>query len=320
MSADLKEAEERIRELGFGRAGKSKQRLLNRDGTFNVQRRGLSYAESRTLFNSLVTMSWPQFLAVVVACYLGVNRFFALLYALCDEEALIFPADYPLGRFAGAFFFSVQTLATIGYGQILPVGLLANLLVTVEALIGLLAFSIATGFLFARISRPTARILFSERALIAPFEGGTALMFRLANARSSQLIEVEARVILSRFEGEGAARKREYYTLDLEYSKVTFLSLSWTVVHPIGPESPFAGVPQEELVASEAEILILLTATDDVFSQTVHARSSYKAEEIVWAAKFVSMYSSEPDGAPLAVDIGRLSEFEYVGTAKVRAA
>lgn len=313
MSAEVTPQEGRIRELGFGKAANEVGlRLLNKDGSFNAVRKGLPYRTSRSLYFSLVTMSWPAFFALTVGFYILTNLTFALLYLSCGPAALAGAADHRMNPFWTAFFFSVQTLATIGYGQLTPIGFMPNFFVTIEAFLGLLLFSLVTGFLFARISRPTSRIIFSERALIAPYQGGKAFMFRLVNGRLSQLIEVEARVVLSRLEGEGERRKREFYTLDLEYRKVSFLSLSWTVVHPINEQSPLWNVTEAELLGSDAEFLILLTGIDDIFSQTVHSRSSYKAQEVVWGAKFASIYEPQNPGDPVAIDVQRLSETELV--------
>lgn len=311
--ANKQTEETRIRELGFGKsANDSGVRLLNRDGSFNAERHGLSYKTSRSLYLSLVTMSWPKFFSLTGGFYLGTNILFATLYYLCGPDALSGTATQVLPRFLTAFFFSVQTLATIGYGQITPIGILPNVLVTFEAFCGLLGFSLITGFLFARISRPSARVVFSEKALIAPFENGTGFMFRLVNGRLNQLIEVEVRVVMSRMEGEGERRKREFYPLELEYSKVSFFSLSWTVVHPIVESSPLWKISEQELLASDAEFLILLTAIDDIFSQTVHARSSYKAAEVIWGARFSNIYEAPLPGRPIAIDVTRLSATELV--------
>ena len=301
-----------MQELGFGKSANQGVRLLNPDGSFTGIRKGLPRRTARSLYTLLVTISWPRFYVALVGAYLSTNLFFAICYCLCGEAAIQAPEGYPLGRFAMSFFFSVQTLATIGYGQIAPVGMLANCLVTIEAFIGLLGMSIATGFLFARLSRPTGRILFSRFGLIAPFNGGKAFMFRLANGRTSQLIDVGMKVILSKLEGTGQQRKRQFYTLDLEYSTVSFLTLSWTVVHPIVETSPLWGMTRDDLIAAEAEFLILLTAVDDIFSQSTHARTSYRADELLWNSRFASIYEPQVPGQPIAIDINRLSATEPI--------
>jgi inward rectifier potassium channel len=198
-------SDEEIRDLGFGAvvSRESRQRLLNRDGSFNVARRGLKLTTSLSLYHTLLTTTWTRFMGLVVASYVVVNAGFALAYLLCGPGALMAVAPGGTGAHAGfarAFFFSVETFSTIGYGNIAPEGLAANLVVTVEALAGLLWLALATGLLFARFSRPTARIRFSRTAVIAPYRGIRAFEFRIANLRSSQLIEVEATVMFTRFE------------------------------------------------------------------------------------------------------------------------
>lgn len=297
------------RDLGFGAkvASESRQRLLNRDGTFNVEREGLTPFASLSLYHFLLTVSWPRFLAFVSAGFLLVNALFAAAYTALGPGALGGVTATSVGeRFVKGFFFSIQTLATIGYGAVHPASMAANLVVTIEVLVGLMGLALATGLVFARFSRPTAKILFSDSALIAPYHGGTAFMFRIVNGRSNQLIEVTAQVSLSR----RRAGRREFDQLPLERDRVTFFPLSWTVVHPITPESPLWGMTEEELLAADAEFFILLKGLDETFSQEVHARSSYKAEELVWGARFVNVFHLDREDGRLGIDITRISEIE----------
>ncbi len=305
--------ESEIKDLGFGAvvARESRKRLLNRDGSFNVSRAGLPFGSSLPLYHALLTMSWTRFLFTVLAYYVAMNAAFGLAYALLGPGALE-SSDPSLGSgFARGFFFSVETFSTVGYGNISPRGLAANALVLVEILTGLMSITLATGMLFARIARPTARIVFSKTAVIAPYRGITALEFRIANVRSNQILELGAKVILSRIEN-GA---RRFHTLDLERSSVAFFPLSWTVVHPIDERSPLRGETEESLRAGDAELLILLTGIDETFAQSVHARSSYKHDEIVWNAKFVSILSLSEAGRSIAIDVGQIHEIERVAVA-----
>jgi len=297
------------RDLGLGSrvAQQSRVRFLNRDGSFNVRRRGLSFLRSQNLYHSLLTISWTKFFLVVIAGYFVVNALFAFAYMLCGPGALEeLRGDAGVGEFLQSFFFSVQTLATIGYGRISPHGLAANLLVTIEALFGLLGFALATGLLFARFSRPSAKIVYSEKAIIAPYRGGTAFEFRLANERSSELLEVNVTVTLSRNEIDREGKPmRRFYPLNLERKTVIFMPLHWVVVHPIDERSPLHGVNEDSLRASDAEFLILLTATDETFSQTVHSRSSYKHDEVVWGATFADMFHSANENN-VSIDLRRI--------------
>jgi inward rectifier potassium channel len=214
------------------------------------------------------------------------------------------------GHFSQAFFFSIQTFATIGYGQIGPNGLAANMVVTVEALVGLMYQALATGLLFARFARPSVSILFSDRAVIAPYGTGQALQFRIANRRRSEIIELQAQVLFSAMEDQRGTMVRRYWPLPLERNKVTFFPLSWTIVHPIDETSPLAGKTREELEAKRAEILVLLSGIDETFEQTVHARSSYRIDEIVWNARFRSMFVTTDEEADVSVDVSLLHEIE----------
>ena len=303
-------------DLGFGSVvvRESRRRLLNRDGTFNVRREGLRFWESLSAYHYLLTISWPKFFAIVIAAFLTVNAVFAVVYLLAGAGALAGAhATTPMGRFAETFFFSVHTLATIGYGTIAPSTLAANVVVTIETLIGLVGVAVMAGISFARFSRPVANILFSRRAVIAPYRGGRAFMFRIVNRRSNQLVDLSARVLLSRRKRDGVtAADREFVNLELEREGVAFFPLSWTIVHPIDERSPLRNWTSEELVECDAEFLVLLNAFDETFSQTVHTRSSYKTEEVVWGARFKSMFNPTDEEGVISVDIRKLHDIEKV--------
>ena len=299
-------------DLGFGGrvARESRKRFLNRDGTFNVERKGLSFLRSLNLYHLVLTVSWARFYLFFASGYFLVNLVFAFAYFLCGEGALEgTTALMPVERFEEGFFFSVQTLATIGYGRLSPHGHAANILVALEALFGLGGFALVTSLLFARFSRPEARLLFSDQAVVAPYRGHTGLMFRIANARTSQLLEVEATVTLSRLEMVAGQSTRRFYELPLERKMVLFFPLHWVVVHPIDAASPLQGVDAEGLARSDAEFLVYLTAFDETFSQNVHARSSYKFHEVVVGARFADIFDKRDDGVP-AIDLRRLSAIE----------
>lgn len=303
------------RDFGLGgiMSQQKQLRLLNRDGSFNVGRKRTLWSRC-TSYHALLTMPWSRFIAVIICGYLLANLLFAVVYVLCGPGTLQSSAESNLhSRFLQAFFFSVETFSTIGYGNTVPVGVLANIIVTIESLTSLLGFALATGLVFSRFSRPVARIMFSDVAVIAPYNGITAFEFRLANTGSNQILELGARVLFSRFEEKDGVPLRRYYPLNLERDRVAFFPLAWTVVHPIDHNSPLYGATQKDLLAAEAEFLVLLTGTDETFSQTVHARSSYRGEEIVWNAKFVHVYSGS--GGVLAVNFDRFHEVEKLATA-----
>jgi inward rectifier potassium channel len=303
-------------DLGFGSvvARESRQRLLNRDGTFNVRRDGLRFWESLSAYHYLLTISWPRFFGFIVGAYLAANAVFAMVYVTLGPGALAGAHAKTLGgRFTEAFFFSVHTLATIGYGTIAPQSLVANIVVTLETLIGLVGVAVMAGISFARFSRPVANVVFSRNAVIAPYHGGRAFMFRIVNRRSSQLVELETKVLLSRRKRDGAtSADREFLNLPLERESVVFFPLSWTIVHPIDDASPLADWTGEDLLECDAEFLILLNGFDETFSQTVHTRSSYKAAEIVWGARFANMFNPPREDGTVSVDIRRLHDIERV--------
>jgi len=292
-------------------ATESRLRFLNRDGTFNVRRTGIRQLSTRNLYHFLLTMNWWEFLGLVLLLYFLSNVVFGLFYTLLGAEAIVDTSALPIENiFLRGFFFSVQTFATIGYGTIHPVGLIPNLLVTIESYYSLLANALITGLVFARFSRPTARIIFSETAVVAPYQNGSGFMFRLVNSRKSQLIEVRAQVLLSRFIEEDSATTRRFDYLKLEREKVSFLPLAWTIVHHIDEQSPMFGLTEEDFEKSDAEILVILSAMDETFAQTVHTRSSYKLKEIKFGYKFANLYNEIEVGEPISIDIRKLSEIE----------
>jgi inward rectifier potassium channel len=285
-----------LRDLGFGAvvSRESHQRLLNRDGSFNVERRGLRLLDSLSLYHVLLTMPWLQFFLLCLGFYLVTNMAFAAAYVACGPGALASTAPgIEQHGFWRAFFFSVETLSTIGYGNIVPVGLATNFVVTAEALSGLAGFAMITGLLFARFSRPTAKVLFSSHAVTAPYHDMHAFEFRVANARSNELIEVSAIAILSRFEDVDGVRTRRYYPLALERPSVVFLPLTWTVVHPIDEHSPLHGETPESLRGSNAEVLVLVKGFDETFSTVVQTRTSYTFDEVIWGARFASAFMAD---------------------------
>jgi inward rectifier potassium channel len=311
----LVEAESKRTDLGFGtQVTNANTRLINRDGTFNVKRVNGNFWGEANFFNRMVTTHWTKFVALVFVGFILVNTLFASLYYLfCLDDLHGANNSGGMTSFMEAFFFSAQTLTTVGYGKIAPSGLIANTLASIEALLGLLGFALATGILYGRFSRPTACISFSEKALISPYLDTVGFMFRMVNARSNQLIEVNIELAFSILETLPDGRvTRKYFGLPLERSKVNFFPISWTIVHPITEESPLWGLSEEELVARDGEFLILVRSTDDTFSQTVHARTSYHAREVVWGAKFEKMIDINQENGKTILDLSKLSDYERV--------
>lgn len=287
------------------------QRLVNRDGSFNVRRLGPAWVRG-DWYHYWVSLSWPRFLAAVAGWFTLMNATFALGYlALGYEESLLgAPAVASwYGRFAYAFFFSVQTFDTIGYGVISPKGYAAGLLSSVEAFVGVLTVALVTGLLYARFSRPTARILFSDAAIITPPDarGLRRLMVRVANERTNTVIDMTARMLFSTMNADFT---RRYYNLVLERDQVTFFPLNWTLVHAITSESPLYELTEAELTEQNAEFLVLLRGFDDTYAQDINARSSYRYDELRWNHRFVRPYRTVEATGETLLDLSLISATE----------
>lgn len=283
------------------------RRIINPDGEFNVHRRGTSWRDVHP-YLFMINVSWPAFAALILAGYAAANLVFALIYCAIGVEHLRGSESVtPLGRFFEAFFFSAQTFTTVGYGSLAPQGTLTDTVAAFEALLGLMAFALATGLLFGRFSRPVARIAFSKQMVVAPYQGGTSLQFRIANRRSNNLMELEARMLLMTVEQANGEFLRRYKTLTLERPSVQFLPLTWTIVHPIDETSPLWGKTAGDLARLQTEFLILIKGFDDTFFQTVHVRYSYRFEEIVWGARFAPAFEVDAHG-DMVLELDRLSE------------
>jgi inward rectifier potassium channel len=296
--------------LGGKLSERSRARLVNRDGTFNVRRTNLSAFHPYNAYHTLLSLPVPRLLALMAAGYVLTNLVFGSLYWLAGPEALTGPASGTNERFEQCLFFSVQTLATIGYGRIVPNTRVANALVSAEALIGLMGFAVLSALLFARFTRPTAKIRFSRQAIVAPYGDGWALMFRLVNLRNNDLTDVRAVVSLARWVDESGARRRRFDQLTLERDAIIFMPLHWVVVHPIDERSPLRGHSPASLADSDPEVFCLITADDETFAQTVHAKTSYDKTDIVWGARFRDMYLADVNH--VAIDLARLHDVERV--------
>src|SRR5271165_3628333 len=215
------------------------RRTINADGSFNVKRTGLRWRDANP-YLMLIDTTWPRFLLFVLVGFMIVNVIFAASYVMIGIEHLK-GLESEMGPFMNAFFFSVHTLTTVGYGNVYPEGVGANVISAVEAATGLMLFAIATGLLYGRFSRPTARILYSKNAIIAPYQDGTSLQFRVTNARRNVLMNMEAHVLLMTVDSSDGSLKRSFIDLPLERRNIFFFALTWTIVHPIDSASPLFG-------------------------------------------------------------------------------
>lgn len=299
-------------ELGFGKNATTSGRLMNADGSFNVDREHQSIWDNTYYY--LITMpGWAFFLAIV-GSFVLINTLFASVYLLLGVEHLngIPPGDH-LHNFMWAYFFSSQTLTTVGYGHVSPANLATNIAASFESFLGLLTFALVSGLLYGRFSRPKAKIVFSDNMLIAPYRDGMGLMLRMGNARKSELLETEAQMILmANQRDETGAVVRRFYPLSLEISKVSFFSLSWTVVHAINENSPLFGFNRSDLEEANVEVLVLVKGVDEANHQLSYARRSYAGEELIWNARFKPSIGRTRSGMPRMMT-SQLGQFERLG-------
>ncbi len=315
QTEDLIEQEHNRQDLGFGtKIVTESTRLINPDGKFNFKLKNQPLQSYINLYNRLILMSWGKFSFLIFSLFIIANLIFAIAYFLLGENHLLgVIANNSVEFFSECFFFSAQTLTTVGYGRISPIGFWTSLVAAIESLIGLLAFALATGLLYGKFSRPKSSIIYSTNALISPYFDSKGLMFRIVNERSHPLIDVSTVVIFSILEPKSEKNNeliRKYYNLDLERDKVTFFPSTWTIVHPITDKSPIAKFNKEYLLNNSAEIIIAVKGFDDSFSQTVHSRKSYAAAEIIWNAKFENV--QEAKNGVTFVDLKKLSDYKMV--------
>ncbi len=268
-------------------------RLINRDGRVQVERLGFKKHLLSDFFHMILKAKWGVVVAIVLVVFLLLNCGFAGLYLLTPNSIENARPD----SFVDAFFFSVQTMATIGYGYMHPKGIFANFLATVEALLGLLGFALASALMFAKFSRPTAKIVFSEHALISVRNQKPILIFRLANERNNQIIEASMNLTMMKtemtLEGE---RLRTFHDLKLLRSRTPVFALTWQVVHVIDENSPLFGLDKNSLALLEPEFVVTFSGVDDTYSQNVYVRHSYLFDEILWGRRFEDIFSRNERG------------------------
>jgi inward rectifier potassium channel len=270
------------------------QRMVYRDGGFYAIRKGISKFYWRgDLYHFLLSVAWPKFLAIISLFYVLINSLFALAY-LAGGDGI---ENARPGNFLDAFFFSVQTMASIGYGAMYPKTVYANALVTIEALLGLLGLAMATGLMFARFSLPKARVIFTKIAVITTYNGTPTLMFRVANERKNWILEAEISVTIvkNEFNQEGQMMRR-FFDIPLVRNHSPLFALSWTVMHTIDENSMLYGITYEDMIDSEMEILVTLTGIDETLYQNIYARHSFVASEIHWNMRFVDIVAKTRDG------------------------
>jgi hypothetical protein len=300
------------RNSGFGtNANSYGGRFVNKNGTPNIEKRGMHLLRRISWYHTMIEMPNWKFLMILFAFYIVLNFIFAVIYYAIGIEHLdgISQSQSELIQFGQAYFFSAQTFTTVGYGHISPTGFLTSALSAAEALIGLLSFAIATGLFFGRFSKPTAFIKFSHNALISPYEENRGLMIRIVPFKNTNLTDANARVTLAMTTEENGVKTNNFYALELEIERINALTLSWTLVHPITENSPLYNFTEEDFKKTHGEILVFITTFDDMFSNTVAARTSYTFDEIIYGAKFETMYNRSKDGSKTILHLDKLNQF-----------
>jgi inward rectifier potassium channel len=258
-----------------------------------VVRIGARRGYTDDLYHFLLQASWARVMGLVASAYLGINTLFAGVY-LAGNDCI---TGAQPGSFSDAFFFSVQTFSTIGYGTMSPRNTFASVVVTFEAFIGLVMVAMATGLMFSKFSRPTARVLFSDRMVIAPRNGKPTLMLRMANERGNDIIEASFRVTVLKAETSSEGEKmRRMHEVKLVRGDTPLFTLTFQALHVIDEESPLHGLTPETLGAGEMRFIVTVTGLDATFATTIHARRIYQADEVVWNARFADVLSNRPDG------------------------
>ncbi|MEO0058786.1 MAG: hypothetical protein RLZZ312_433 [Bacteroidota bacterium] len=305
---------------GFGtNANSYGGRFINKDGSANIERRGLKFLESISWYHTLIDMNLWKFMTVLLSFFVVINLIFATIYDLIGLQYLngIDVGGTTIKNFFKAFFFSAQTFTTVGYGHISPNGFLTSSVAAIEALVGLLSFSVATGLFFGRFSKPKAYLRFSKNALISPYKNGIALMMRVTPYKNTNFTYADAKATLGLRLMENGVRTNKFFQLELELARVNTLSLSWTLVHHITENSPLFGFQKEDLLHTDGEIIVFIKTFDDMYSTTVGTKTSYTFNEIMYGAKFELMYAENESKTKTILQLDKLDSFYEVEMPKI---
>ncbi|GAA4460882.1 ion channel [Nemorincola caseinilytica] len=313
MAQHQRQSSRNIDNTGFGTNSNTEGgRLVNADGSINLRKTGMPIWTRTSVYHTLLRMKRGHFFLSIMVFYTAVNIFFASVYFLVGVENLS-GVDHSRSTFdevMAAFFFSSQTLTTVGYGHVAPTGLLTNIIASTESLLGILAFAVVTGLIYGRFSRPKAYIRFSDDMLISPYKSGKALMLRMATYKNNHLTDAEAQLTIAMHVNENGKMITRFYPLPLEISRLNSLALSWTIVHPITEESPLYQLSKEDMVAARIEVMVYIKAFDDHFSNTVQQRTSYTHHQLVYGAKFQMMYERSETGGYTVLELDKINAHE----------
>ncbi len=310
MNLDHLKRKRRIVNTGFDNTNQNAGRILNKDGRTNVIKTGIPFFRRYSTFHTLLDMSWGKFLLIVSLAFFVINAFFAAIYYYMGTDYI--GAGHNLSeweKFLEAFFFSAQTISSVGYGRLNPLGIGEGLVSSIEAFVGLMLFAVLTGLVYGRYSKPKAFLLFSKVALIAPFKEGKAFMFRIASYKYNSLTELEVEVMVSMQIENNGETTTQYFPMKLEFAKITTLALSWTLVHVIDEESPIYEFGKEQFESNKVEIIVFFKAFDEHFSNVVKEKSSYIASEIICNARFNPMFKKSEDGKNTILELEKIDDF-----------
>jgi inward rectifier potassium channel len=304
-----------INNTGFGpNSSVEGGRLINSDGSTNLKKRGIPIWERTSVYHTLLRMKQSHFLLFIFTLYTSVNLIFAFIYYWIGVEHLVGGDGLhtTFEKFMEAFFFSSQTLTTVGYGHIAPSGMMTNSVASVESLVGILIFAVMTGLIYGRFSRPRAYLLFSPNILVAPYRDGRALMLRIATYKNNHLTDAEAQLTLALHETDNGRTITRFYPLHLEFAKVNSLALSWTIVHHINEESPLNNYTKEDIIGSKMEVIVNVKGFDNHFSNIVQQRTSYTYQQVIYGAKFLPMFERDRSGHYTLLELDKINLHESV--------
>jgi inward rectifier potassium channel len=303
-------------DTGFGTSASSYGgRFINRDGSYNLRKDGVSFFDRFSVFHTMLNMPTWKFGAVIVLFFLSINLLYTCVYWLIGISGFTgVLAVTTWEQFKELFFFSTETFTTVGYGRVNPVGDGVNFVAAIEAMNGFLSFAVATGLIYGRFAKPKSHIAFSDFALIAPYQDKMAFMFRIASYKDNHNLsdaEVKVNLALQELQDNGKLSYK-FYELPLERSKVDTLMMNWTVVHPIDENSPLLGLAPEDYKSSDVEVYVQVKGFDDVYSTIVIQRTSYISDEIKFNAKFIPMFHESEDGKTTIVELDKLSNYKQL--------
>ena len=289
---------------------KGYSKIIRPNGTLNFKVKGISFFKATEVHNRLLSLSWFGFVIAVFLFYVFVNTIFTFLYFIIGATGLSGIDGTSGNVFFKVFYFSAQTLCTGYFTSTIPVSIRSTSLAAIEAVVGLFLFAIITGLLYSRFSKPHSKIIFSNKVLIGPYKGGTALMLRMANIKRNQLLKVSAELILLlRIEYDGV-KKNVFYNLNLEQETIGMLLLTWTIIHIIDNESPLSTVSVEDIADANGEIIVVIEGSDDILSQNVFARASFGSNDIISNGRFEDITYTDENNI-LTIDISKINQYLY---------